>query len=350
MRTDVRREGQAGFSLFEMMIAMAVLLIVVAAILSQVKSVFQTSNAAYELTDAQQGLRIAQEYINRDLVTTGDGLRGINNIRLPAGFVRTYITTNPVTNPNDPDYVTLPVVISDDNVAAGTAVAGANPAVNLMPGTDRITFLMIDQNFAPLPLPSNAINSSGANVSVTQQQLTDGNFRTGEIYFITSQYGATFGSVTNVTGGNGNSPNLVFASSDPYGLNQPSANSGNIAYVSRGPNYNQAVPTSLMRMQMLQYFVNADGVLVRRAFGVGGAAFTDSTVAENVTDLQFRYFLKDTAQPVNQLSTATQQTALRQVEVSVSIRTAHPVVNGRRPVVSATTSTSVRNLQFREAL
>jgi prepilin-type N-terminal cleavage/methylation domain-containing protein len=351
MRTAERSKGQSGFSLPELLVAMTLVLLIMAAVLSQVKSVFQTSSAAHELTDAQQGLRFAQEYINRDLVTTGDGLRGINNIRLPLTFVQTYITKNPVTNPNDPDYVTLPVVISDDNVAAGTAVAGANPAVNILAGTDRITFLMIDQNFTPLSLPSDAINSSGANVSLTPQQLTDGNFKTGEIYFITSQYGATFGSITNVTGANGNSPNLIFSNSDTFGLNKPSANSGNIAYVSRGPNYNQAVPTSIMRMQMLQYFVNANGILIRRALGVGGGlGYADSTVAENVTDLQFRYFLNNTAQPVTQLTTSTQQTAVRQVEVSVSVRTAHAVVNSQRPVVSATTSTSVRNLQFREAL
>jgi prepilin-type N-terminal cleavage/methylation domain-containing protein len=349
MRTVERANTQNGFSLPELMVTMAVLLIVTVAVLSQVKSVLQASNAAYEMTDAQQGVRFAHEYLSRDLITTGDGLKGINNIRVPLGFVQTYITTNPVTNPTDPNYVTLPVITSDDNVAAGTAVAGATPAVNILPGTDRITFLMIDPNFTPMSLPSDAINASGSNVSLTPAQLTAGNFAAGEIYFITSQYGATFGSITNVTGKTGNSPNLIFANSDPYGMNQPSAANGNISYISRGPN-NQAVPTSLMRMQMLQYFVNAGGVLIRRAFGVGGAGYTDSTIAENVTDLQFRFFLNNTAQPVTQLSTAQQQTALRQVEASVFVRTAHPVANGQRPVLSATTSTSVRNLQFRGAL
>jgi prepilin-type N-terminal cleavage/methylation domain-containing protein len=349
MRMAERKNADAGFSVPELMVTMAVLLIVTAAVLSQVKSVFQASNAAYEMTDAQQGMRFAQEYINRDLVMTGDGLKGINNIRLPLGFVQTYITTNPVTNPTDPNTVTLSVVTSDDNVAAGKAVPGSNPAVNFLTGADRITFLMIDQNFAPMSLPSNAINSSGANVSLTPAQLAAGDFAAGEIYFITSQYGATFGTITSITGTNGNNPNLIFANSDPYGLNRPSAVNGTIRYVSRGPN-NQAVPTSLMRMQMLQYFVNANGVLNRRVLGVGGAGYTDSPIAENVTNLQFRYFLNNTAQPVTQLSTAQQQTAVRQVEVSVSVRTAHAVANGQRPVVSSTTSTSVRNLQFRESL
>lgn len=350
MRTVERAKMQSGFSLIELMVAMAVVLIIIAAVLSQVKSAFQVSNATYEMTEAQEGLRFAQEYVNRDLVSTGDGLKGINNIRLPLAFVQTYITTSPVTNPSDPNYVTLPVVTSDDNVAAATAVAGANPAVNLLAGTDRITILKVDPNFVPISLPSAAINASGANVSLTPQQLSDGNFAVGDIYFITSQYGATFGSVTNITGAGGSSPNLIFDNSDPYGLNQPSASSGLISYVSQGPS-NQPAPTSLMRMQILQYFVNVNGVLIRRVFGVGGGVgYADYTVAENVTDLQFRYFLNNIAQPVTQLTTAQQQTAVRQVEVSISVQTAHPVVNGQRSTVNATTSTSVRNLQFREAL
>jgi prepilin-type N-terminal cleavage/methylation domain-containing protein len=350
MRTAGRANGQSGFSLPELLVAMTIVLLVMAAVLSQVKSVFQTSSAAYELTDAQQGMRFAQEYINRDLVTTGDGLRGINNIRLPLGFVQNYVTTNPVTNPSDPNYVTLPIVTSDDNVASGTAVRGANPAVNILAGTDRITFLMIDPNFTSVALASTAISSDGSAVTLTSQQLADNNFQAGEFYFITSQYGATFGSITSLSGTGGTSPKLLFATTDVYDLNQPSDTTGSIAYVSRGPNYNQAVPASLMRMQMIQYFVNANGVLIRRIFGVPNTGYVDSTIAENVTDLQFRYFLNNTAQPVTQLSDATKQTAVRQIEVSVGVRTAHVVVNNQRPVINTTTTTSVRNLQFREAL
>lgn len=344
MRNVERAGTQAGFSMPELMVTMAILMIVTAAVLSQVKSVFQATNAAYEMTEAQQGMRFAQEYINRDLANTGDHLTKINNIRLPLAYVQNYITTNPVLNPNDPNFVTLPIVTSDDSVAAGTPVLGANPAVNILAGTDRITFMMKDQNFAPLSLPSNAINAAGVNVSVTQAEFLAGGFSTGEIYFITSQYGATFGAITNI-GGNVNNPNLIFANNDPYGLNQPGAANGGISYVSRGPD-NQAVPVSLMRVQMIQYFVNASGVLIRRAFGVNGAGYTDSSIAENVTDLQFRYIISGALQPVTQLANALQQAGVWQVEVSVSVQTAHVVANGRRAVVSTTTSTSIRNLQF----
>jgi hypothetical protein len=106
-----------------------------------------------------------------------------------------------------------------------------------------------------------------------------------------------------------------------------------------------------MRMFMIQYFVDANGMLIRRVFGAaGGAGFADSIISENVTNLQFRYVLSDFAQPVAQLSTAQQQVAVRQVEVMVTVRTPHAVVKGAPMSLSSTTSTSVRNLQFRQAL
>ena len=220
-----QKKKQAGFSLLELMVAMIIMLIVMAAIMSQVKTAFQSANTTFETTEAQQNLRTAQEYVNRDLISTGNGLKGINNIRLPVGFVRNYITTTPVTNPSDPDYVTLSIVTSDDDVAAATPASGTDPLVNLLTGADRITILAIDPNFTPVGLPSNAINAAGSNVSLTAAQFAAGNFQQGGIYFINSQYGSTFGAITNI-GGNANSTNLVFDNGDQYDLNRPSASSG----------------------------------------------------------------------------------------------------------------------------
>lgn len=346
--TDELRK-QDGFSLTELLMAMIVMAIIVSAVLSQVASVFRVSNTTYEMTDAQQGLRTAQEYINRDLVSTGDGLRGINNVRLPLVFVQDYVTTNPVTNPSDPNYVTLPIITSDNDVAAATAVGGANPPVNLLAGADRLTIMMIDSRFAPVSLPATAINSTGSNITLTPQQLADNDFQTRQVYFINSEYGATFAAITSLNLTDPANPKLAFGNADPCGFNV-TGTSGSLRFVARGA-ANQPVPTSLMRMQMIQYFVNENGSLVRRLFGTGGnTAFTDSVIAENVTNFQLRYFLDNAAQPVTQLATAQQQVAVRQVEVSIDVRTTHAVVNGAPQTIGTTTSTSVRNLQFRQAL
>jgi prepilin-type N-terminal cleavage/methylation domain-containing protein len=339
--------AQAGFSLLELLVVIAIMLVIMTSIFSFVKDSFKVSITSYELADAQQSLRTAHEYINRDLITAGDGLNGINNIRLPVGFVRSYITQTPVLDPNDPSYVNISIITSDDNVPGTTVVLGANPPTNVLGGTDRITILEMDRTFTPLSLPANAITPSGSNVSISPADVNL--FHIGEIYFITSGAKATFGAITNVTG-SGNNPNLIFGDGDPYGLNHP-GNGGPINVVSDAGK----LPTTLMRMNIAHYFVNAKGLFVKRVFGVAGAGFTDIVIAEHVTDLQFRYSLDlrdangNLQQPVSQLATAVQQSAARQVEVIITARTTHPVNNDAPQTLTMTTSTSIRNMQFRLA-
>lgn len=339
---------QAGFSLAELLIVASVMLVLTGAIFTFMKDGFKVANSTYELTEAQESLRTAQEYISRDLLIVGDGLKSMSSIRLPQTFVQSYLALSPVTNSADPGYVNLSIITSDNNVSGSTAATGSSPAVNVRANTDRITLMMVDSSFAPVSLPSNAITPSGSNVSITPPDVS--RFQIGEIYFITSSVGGAFGVITNITGENGNNPNLIFAASDPLGLNQP-GNGGPINVVSGGG----TLATSLMRMKIINYYVDADGLLVRRVFGTKGATFRDSVVAEHVKDLQFRYALDlpgangVAQQPVSQLTTAPQQTAVRQVESVVTTETAHPINNSARQSITMTTSTSVRNMQFRQA-
>jgi hypothetical protein len=104
---------------------------------------------------------------------------------------------------------------------------------------------------------------------------------------------------------------------------------------------------------------------MRRGFGVKGAGCSESMIAEHIFGIQFRYILDlvdvngNVAQPTR-LLTSTQQTATRQVEVTVTAETPHSVninqttgtlqqSNGHVQT-SMTTSTSVRNMQFKQAL
>ncbi len=342
--------NQAGFTLMELLIVICLLVIVLGAILLLLKDSIRVSTVTYELTEAQESLRTAQEYINRDLITAGDGLRSINNICLSSNFVSNYLTKNNTGGSCGTGLVNLPLIQSDNDLPATTTVTGTNPSVKVRSNptrTDRITILQIDPSFTPITLPSNAINSSGSNISVSAADISK--FNEGEIYFITSSAGATFGTVTNR---NINSRNLIFAASDTFDLNKP-GNGGPINIVSdKG-----TLPTTIMRMRMIHYFVNENGLLIRRVLGVGGGVgYVDSVIAERVVNLQFRYFLNlfdDTGfvgQPVTQLTTEEEQAAVRQVEVTVTTETVRPISNGQTGTTSSTTTTSVRNLQFREAL
>jgi prepilin-type N-terminal cleavage/methylation domain-containing protein len=342
--------NHAGFSLMELLIAVSLMVVVLGAVLLLLKDSIKLSTVTYELTDAQESLRTAQEYINRDLITAGDGLRNINNICLSASFVSNYLTKNNTGSSCGTDLVNLPLIQSDNDLPSTTNVTGTNPLVKVRSNptaTDRITILQTDASFTPITLPSNAINSSGSTITVAASDIS--RFNIGEIYFITSSAGATFGTITDR---NTSTRKLSFATTDVYDLNDPD-DGGPINIVSDGG----TLPTTIMRMRMIHYFVNENGLLVRRTFGVGGGnGYVDSVIAERVVNLQFRYFLNlldetgFVGQPVAQLITEEQQAAVRQVEVTVATETVHPVSNGNTQTVTSTTITSVRNLQFREAL
>ena len=90
------KKGEQGFSLLEVLIVLVMMIVVTGAVFGLMSDSMKTSHAALEMTDAQESTRTGHEYINRDLVNTGDGLNSINNIRVPLNFVTNYLTSNPV--------------------------------------------------------------------------------------------------------------------------------------------------------------------------------------------------------------------------------------------------------------
>jgi hypothetical protein len=226
-------------------------------------------------------------------------------------------------------------------------VPAAVPATNVLGGSDRITILEMDRTFTPLALPAQSVNASGSDVSVSAADA--GLFSIGEIYFITSGDKATFGAITDITG-LPDSPTLIFGNGDAYGLNLE-GDGGPINIVSDAGK--QAV--TLERMNIAHYFVNSEGLFVKRLFGVAKAGFVDLVISEHVVNLQFRYSLNmrdargNLEQPVDQLANTVQQASTRQVEVAITTQTVRPVNNGAPQLLTSTTATSIRNLQFRLA-
>ncbi len=343
---------QSGFSIAELVVAMGIMAVIAGAVFALMKDSLKIGTTTYEMTDAQENLRNAQEYINRDLINVGDGLNSITRILVPRTFVTNYLAANPFDNPGTPGVVNLALLNSDNNVPANTNVRSTSPAVTVRSSpvlTDRISMLEVDPNFSPIALGATAINATGSTINISPVDLP--RFAVGEIYFITSAQGATFGAITSFTGASGNTPKLNFAAGDTLGLNVPGTG-GMINTVSAGG----TIPTSLMRMQVIHYFINSKGILIRRAFGNKGAAFRDAVIAEHVMSLQFRYFLNlrgtdgNVVQPLAQLTNSTEQLSVRQAEVTVTTETPHAISTGAQQQLTMTTSTSIRNLQFRQSL
>jgi type II secretory pathway pseudopilin PulG len=353
MRPNRKHNRQDGYTMVELMISMTTMAIITGAAFALIGSSIKFSTATYHLTDAEQGLRTAHEVINRDLTTGGDGLRGVGTIQVPKAFVQSYLTQTPIVDPSTPNYVNLALVTSDDAVPANTAVPQASPAANILAGSDRITILTTDTSFTPVTLLAGKITVAVPNTYVVVPAAEIGRFQAGEIYAIVAQNSAAFGVITSV---NASTKTLVMTNGDAYSINETGAGTP-INVVTGG----LTQPSTIVKIQIIQYYVNASNLLMRRVFGVKGSTFVDSVIAEHVTNVQFRYLLNLTdangfvPQPVRQLSTSEQQLAVRAVEATIAVETLRAVNavtanNNGKQVISSTTATTVRNLQFRQAL
>jgi type II secretory pathway pseudopilin PulG len=354
MRPNHKNSRQDGFSMIELLISMATMTIITGAAFALIGSSIRFATATYHITDSEQSLRTAHEVINRDLTTAGDALRGIGTIQVPLAFVQNYLTQTPVVDPTTPTYVNLALVTSDDNIPANTAVPQASPAATILGGTDRLTLLTTDTAFTPVTLLGGKITFATPNTNIQVTSSDIGRFQTGEIYAIVSQNSAAFGVISTV---NTSTNVLTMANGDIFGINQTGAGTPINAVTAAG-----AQPATIVKIQIIQYYVNSNNLLMRRVFGVKGSAFVDSVIAEHVTNLQFRYLVNITdangfvPQPVRQLSTSQQQLAVREVETTLAVETLRAVNaitannNTGKQVISTTTATTVRNLQFRQSL
>lgn len=341
------QSNESGFSLLELLIVLGTMIILTSITMALMRDSVIVSNTAFELADAQQNARNAQEIISRDLRNAGHGLNdATTTISVPAAFVYTHLSKAPVAGSP------MKLLISDDNIPANTTVPAALPSpapspapapIPLRPGTDRITILIADGSFTPLTVTAGTITLSGTVVPVPDPSK----FKVNEIYFIYSSNGATFATVRAV---DPSAKTLSFAAGDTFGLNTTGA--GGISSLTN----NGALACTLMRVQIIHYFVDASDRLIRRVYGIGdGDSFADSMVAEHITGLNFSYGLKrDTNKnlraPVTKLSNLDEQDSVRRVEVSVTAEATHDVVKGIRPTVTMTASSSIRNLDGRRAL
>ena len=361
MYGESKTNRDAGYSLMELMVSMGIMMVITGAVFALIGGSLKFANSAFHMTDAEESLRAAHELINRDLTSAGDGLKSIGTITVPLSFATNYLTRTTVVDSGDTTHHQLGVLTSDDAIPANTAITQASPAANFLENTDRISLLMQDKSFNSgnsVTLLAGKITVSGSNTNINVGAANIGLFQVGEIYAVTSQSSAAFGIVSSI---NAVTNTIVMSNGDGFGLNQTGAGApiSTVSVVLAGVSTQNA---SIIRLQIIQYYVNSSGLLIRRIFGIRGGGFAETPVAEHVTNLQFRYTtnLSDAngfvTQPVRVISTPVQQSAVREVETTIAVETVHTVNtvinanannsdNGKQ-VIQTTTATTVRNLQF----
>ena len=377
MNSCTDRNTQAGFSIYELVVAITVFLIVTAAAFALMGNAVRLSTTQFDLADSQETLRFAQEYINRDLIDAGANMPTVRGIRLPTGFVTSYLTADQVAPAGG--FVNIEILSPDNNVGVGVTTPSNPPGgagISIMPNTDRVTILSKDSTFTSVTVSTANIVVANPRVRVNFGTAAEtAPFVVGGIYYLesydsTGNARRTFAAVTaKNTGGN----NLTFgAAADPYGLN-PAGNNAPIQWVSNGG----VLSVTISRILMVHYFVRSStvngvtsGLLTRRVIGDAAGGYTDAVIAEHVTNVQFRYQLNlrdannQLLGPVDQFATAQQQSAPRQVEVSLTTESTHVVKKDPGPdgipntnddvlvrqTATSDTSTSLRNFPGNNAL
>jgi prepilin-type N-terminal cleavage/methylation domain-containing protein len=274
----MRREK--GFSLVELMVATAVMLLIMATTLSMLTDAIHANEAVMAMADMQDNMRASMNLIVRDLVQAGGGI--------PIGGISV-----PYTNPaNNPGGAPIPPAINRPSpplavytFPVASAITVVNPGFSLGPNslgqlTDMITVIYADNtlawnNMAPInnpaaPTCAGAIAANGSTIAfdtVTAgcAQLAAGNVSVvpGDLIMLSNNQGGNIVQLVTAVAGSV----LAFAPGDAFGFNGVNAASGTITQMQTGPGV--FPPTSATRIWMITYYIDATTVpgrpqLVRR--------------------------------------------------------------------------------------
>ena len=289
----MKRTRNAGFSLIELLIAMAVTVIVVGISLSALNDFQRTSEHITLSSNTQENLRAGMNYIVRDLVLTGQGLP-TGGISIPNG------TGKPVNRPGPPGaHYTFP----NTYTAIPAITPGAGMGANILEPSDMVTVMYADNT---IPLNQNLINDpnppatnpptqpcngtidpNGASVTFDVNCISISNatvvIRPGDLIMFSNVQGDALKVVTSVSG-----QTLNFAAGDPFNLNKRNDPGGTIQQIQVPAGSGNYPPTTATRVIMVTYYLdNADPTDPRLMREVNFNP--PQAVAESIEDLQASY-------------------------------------------------------------
>ncbi|MHB8755381.1 MAG: PulJ/GspJ family protein [Candidatus Acidiferrales bacterium] len=273
----------AGFSLIELLVAMAITVIIVLVALDALTQAQHASEGVSMMSDMVENLRAGMDNMTQDLVLAGSGIPtgGISipagggpaiNRPSPTGFAYTFVdqTNAPLT--------AIPAV--DPGFQLGPTIDGAPGAAN----TDMVTVIYADNlTFGPLnppigvPLSLNAINDptavapsqpcngtidpsgNGAYVTFDTNCITlptagNGAIVPGDLIMFSNPQGNTIECVTSVNTAT-NTLNFSAGAPDLYGLNATAGidATGTMKNLMVGGSYPQTFAT---RIWMITYYLD----------------------------------------------------------------------------------------------
>ncbi|HVO79268.1 MAG TPA: prepilin-type N-terminal cleavage/methylation domain-containing protein [Terriglobales bacterium] len=374
-RSDKTR--RRGFSLAELLVAMAMGLVVLAAAVNLFSMALSASFLVTQRAEMQQDGRAALDMMAKDISLAGAGIVS-GGVQLPDGGGATaslfgcdqntcYVNNNdyPI---NNHFYGVIP------NPGVGLSVMTAGGV--LSPPTDVLTIAYTDTTF-PLNDYSVALNASGSQATFTvlnpapnplpvpwpPPAINDPavGLKAGDLILFSNSVGQAIGEVTRVNAGGV----VDFANGDPLNINQSTAADGNIQALWGGLAPPAAPPPIIAtRLQVITYYIDvpvgqdgnrytADDGPPRLMRQVNGQS--PAPVAENVAGLQVSYDIYDDVSGVATanlkdagMSAGKSPNQIRKVNLSVMTRS--PMPGGKRgfQTLNLATSVSARDMSFKD--
>lgn len=370
--TDSRMSKTRGFTLIEMLVAMAIGLVVLGSAVSLFSKAVSLSFMVTQRAEMQQNGRSALDMMAKDISLAGSGIPS-GGVQLPDGLgasaskfgcdtTQCYIPNNQFPFSNN-FFGAIP------NPGVGLAVRTSTGALG--PNTDIITIAYTDSTFPlnqyavtlntagtlatfalpnplpnplPVPWPPLAVNDPAQGLQV------------GDLVLLTNNVGSAVGEVTNVAAAGAN-VNVTFGNLDTLNINQSGAAAGNIKAITGGSG------TVANRLLLITYYIDIppgpDGIrytaddgpprLMRQINGQ-----PPNPVAENISGLQLSY---DIFNDVSGVATANLKDAGMSVGDSPNqIRKVNLVVSTRSPLrgsfgfqsLDLATAVSARDMSFKD--
>jgi len=327
MKSNHKRE--TGFSLIELLVAMAVTLIITAATLGLFQYALNMNASGTQLSNINGNLRSAMNLVTRDLLQAGQGIptggvalpvgTGCQNINRP---VYTGTLQFPYGCPNAATFPNMPAVIPGNGLGPNVL---QNPTLSWMPegankNSDMITAVYQDNNLITNLVPATLQPNYLTTISTTQLVFSNAVPITG----VSVSNPAVAGDVFLVYGGglyryvvatNVSGQTVTISSGDPFNLNQQGHAAGgtisdmSTAGVPFGVSCNPALTplpaacaATAQRVLFVTYFLDnstvINGQLIPRLMRQVGMN-APTSVAEVIEDLEISYDYVNGTAPIN---------------------------------------------------
>jgi len=354
-----------GFSIFELIIAMALGLLMLGAANELFNSALKTTSLVSNRAEMQQNARAAMDLISKDVSMAGAGLPP-GGIQLPSGpgsglsrFACDqtgvcYLTTN-----------TYPVGTIVPGFGKGMKAGGPTTIAATNRTPDSITVSYVDYGFplnqftgafldmtgtkltltAPVPQPAATPNATDPGVGI----------KVGDLLMVQTGNGTAVGEVSVVSPLATTGATVTFTNGDALNINQTGASNSMKQIVPLGSPIAPgpaAPPVTVVRLLVVTYYVEVPilaGTTPRLMRQVNGNP--PQPVADNVIDMQFSYDMCDL---VNLVACAAIRDPLAgnlspgQIhKVNIQLMTQSLAVNsGNTQNMQLSTSVSARNLNY----